>query len=336
MIAPDETTFAYLKGRPHAPPGADWDAAVEYWQSLRHRRGRDLRHEVVDRRRPTLTPFVTWGTNPGQGAAARRVACPTRPFADPDARAAAERALEYMGLTPGTPLRDDRGRHGLRRLLHQRPDGGPAGRGRVLRGRQVADGVRMLVVPGSMQVRAQAEAGGPGRGLQRRGRRVARGGLLDVPGHEPGHAQPGRAQRLHLQPQLRGPSGQGRPYPPGLARRSPPPPPSPAAWPPPPTCKADLSRSHQPWTNSPPTPAGACRCGAATSTPTRSSRPSSSSGSAAPDSRRACSPPGARTRLRPQPAAYEGASILVAGPDFGTGSSREHAVWALPTTASAP
>ena len=162
---------------------------------------------------------------PLDGARARpRGDRPTRP------RTAAERALEYMGLTAGHPAARDRGRHRLRRLLHQRPASRTcAPPPTCCAGRKVADGVRMLVVPGSMQVKRAGRGRGAGRGLHGGRRRVARGRLLDVPGHEPGHARAGRALRLHLQPQLRGPPGQGRPHPPGLAGRSPPPPPSPAA-----------------------------------------------------------------------------------------------------------
>ena len=101
LIAPDETTFAYLKGKPHAPKGAEWDAALEYWRSLPHRRRRDLRPRGHARRRPSSRR-----TSPGAPTRARRCRwrrrCPTRPpSADPDERAAAERALRYMDLTPG-------------------------------------------------------------------------------------------------------------------------------------------------------------------------------------------------------------------------------------------
>ncbi len=159
MIAPDQTTFAYLRGRDHAPKDADWDAAVEYWRSLRTDDDAEFDAEItLDA--ATLAPFVTWGTNPGQGAPlSERVPDPACFDGDSD-RVAAEKALQYMGLTAGTPLRDIRvdtvfvgsctnGRiEDLRSVAE------------VLRGRRVADGVRMLVVPGSMRVRAQAEAEG--------------------------------------------------------------------------------------------------------------------------------------------------------------------------------
>lgn len=159
MIAPDEVTIDYLRGRPHAPSGADWSAAVSHWQSLHTDEGAVFDREVV-LDAATVTPYVTWGTNPSQGVAlSDRVPDPSD-FADPVERAAAERALHYMDLVPGTPLRD---------LAIDTVFLGSCTNGRiedlraaaeVLRGRRVADGVRMLVVPGSAQVRLQAETEG--------------------------------------------------------------------------------------------------------------------------------------------------------------------------------
>jgi 3-isopropylmalate/(R)-2-methylmalate dehydratase large subunit len=159
MIAPDETTFAYLRGRAHAPTGAQWDAAVEYWKSLRTDPDAEFDAEVtLDA--TTLTPFVTWGTNPGQGAPlGASVPDPAR-FEDASDRVAAEKALAYMGLDAGTALRDIRvdtvfiGSCTNGRIEDLRAAAG------VLAGRQVADGVRVLVVPGSVQVRKQAEQEG--------------------------------------------------------------------------------------------------------------------------------------------------------------------------------
>ena len=156
MIAPDETTFAYLQGRDRAPKGADWDAAVEAWRQLRSDDDA-LFDAEVDIDADTLTPFVTWGTNPGQGLPlADRVPDPET-IVDENERVAAERALEYMGLQAGTPLRD----------IHvDTVFVGSCTNGRIedlrsvaaiMNGRKVADGVRMLVVPGSMRVRFQAE-----------------------------------------------------------------------------------------------------------------------------------------------------------------------------------
>ncbi|GAA0534228.1 3-isopropylmalate dehydratase large subunit [Saccharopolyspora subtropica] len=159
MIAPDETTFAYLQGRPHAPKGADWDAAVEYWKTLRTDDDATFDAEVT-LNADELTPFVTWGTNPGQGLPlSERVPDPAQ-IADEGERLAAEKALAYMGLEPGTPLRE---------IAVDTVFLGSCTNGRiedlraaaeVLKGRKVAADVRMLVVPGSMKVRKQAESEG--------------------------------------------------------------------------------------------------------------------------------------------------------------------------------
>ncbi|NIH84938.1 3-isopropylmalate dehydratase large subunit [Amycolatopsis granulosa] len=159
MIAPDETTFAYLEGRPHAPKGADWDAAVEYWKSLRTDEGARFDAEV-DLDADTLTPFVTWGTNPGQGLPLAESVPDPAAIADETARIAAEKALSYMDLEPGTPLREIKvdtvflGSCTNGRIEDLRAAA------EVLQGRRVAQGVRMLVVPGSMRVRQAAEAEG--------------------------------------------------------------------------------------------------------------------------------------------------------------------------------
>ncbi|GAA1273631.1 3-isopropylmalate dehydratase large subunit [Saccharothrix xinjiangensis] len=159
MIAPDQTTFDYLRGRPHAPSGADWDAAVEYWKTLRTDDDAEFDAEVrLDA--AELTPFVTWGTNPGQGLPLGDRVPDPEAIADENERVAAEKALAYMGLEPGTPLRDVRVdtvflgscTNGRIEDLRVAAD--------VLRGHKVAEGVRMLVVPGSMRVRAQAESEG--------------------------------------------------------------------------------------------------------------------------------------------------------------------------------
>ncbi len=159
MIAPDETTFAFLSGRPYAPQGSDWDDAVAWWRTLATDDDAVFDHEVVVDA-TTLTPFVTWGTNPGQGAPiASTVPDPTS-YTDPMDRAAAERALDYMGLRAGMPLRDIAvdtvflGSCTNGRLEDLRAAAG------VLEGRHVAGSVRMLVVPGSVRVRLAAEAEG--------------------------------------------------------------------------------------------------------------------------------------------------------------------------------
>jgi 3-isopropylmalate/(R)-2-methylmalate dehydratase large subunit len=159
LIAPDQTTYDYLKGREHAPTDADWDAVVAHWESLRTDEGAVFDTEVV-LDASTVTPFVTWGTNPGQGAPLHATVPDPESFTDPVDRTAATRALEYMDLTPGTPLRDiavdvvflGSCTNGRIEDLRAAAD--------VLRGRKVADGVRMMVVPGSAVVRARAEEEG--------------------------------------------------------------------------------------------------------------------------------------------------------------------------------
>ena len=161
MVAPDATTYEFLRGRPYAPAGADWDAAVAYWEQLRTDTGAQFDAEVyIDA--TTLSPFVTWGTNPGQGVPLSE-AVPDPELMGSDAeRQAALKALTYMDLRPGTPMRD---------IAVDAVFVGSCTNGRiedlravaeVLRGRRVADRVRMLIVPGSMRVRAQAEAEGLG------------------------------------------------------------------------------------------------------------------------------------------------------------------------------
>jgi 3-isopropylmalate/(R)-2-methylmalate dehydratase large subunit len=159
MIAPDETTFAHLKGRPYAPTGAKWDEAVAYWRTLATDAGATFDAEItLDA--STVRPFVTWGTNPGQGTTLDGVIPDPASMPDEASRTAAERALVYMDLAPGTAMRDvpidvvflGSCTNGRIEDLRAAAD--------VIRGRQVAPGVRMLVVPGSAAVRKEAEAEG--------------------------------------------------------------------------------------------------------------------------------------------------------------------------------
>ena len=159
MIAPDETTFEYIAGRPHAPEGAEWDAAVEYWKSLRTDDDAEFDREIhIDATQ--LTPFVTWGTNPGQGVELGGVVPSPEDFESEIDKTTVRRALNYMDLTPGMKMRDIKvdtvflgsctnGRIEDLRLAAE-----------VLKGRKISDDVRMLVVPGSARVRLQAEEEG--------------------------------------------------------------------------------------------------------------------------------------------------------------------------------
>jgi len=159
MVAPDETTFAYLNGRAHAPKGADWDAAVAYWKTLPTDDGATFDAEVV-LDGDLLEPFVTWGTNPGQGVALSASVPNPADIADPNERASAERALEYMDLAAGTPMKDIRvdqvfmGSCTNSRIEDLRAFAS------VIKGKKLADGVKLMVVPGSARVRLEAEAEG--------------------------------------------------------------------------------------------------------------------------------------------------------------------------------
>ena len=159
MVAPDEITFEYLKGRPHAPQGADWDAAVEFWKTLPTDDGAKFDAEVfLDAN--TLDPFVTWGTNPGQGVSLLGEVPSPDDYSDPNDRAAAERALEYMDLKPGTKLKDIRvDTVFLGSCTNSRIEDLRAA-AEIIKGKTKAEGLRMMVVPGSAKVRAQAEQEG--------------------------------------------------------------------------------------------------------------------------------------------------------------------------------
>ncbi|MDN6593233.1 3-isopropylmalate dehydratase large subunit, partial [Acidipropionibacterium jensenii] len=155
MVAPDETTFAYVKGRPHAPQGDEWDKAVAYWRTLRTDDDAVFDREIhLDGSK--ITPFVTWGTNPGQGVPLDSAVPAADSFTDEVARNAAERALTYMDLRPGTPMRDIQidtvflGSCTNGRIEDLRLAAG------IIKGHKVAEGTRMLVVPGSARVRLQA------------------------------------------------------------------------------------------------------------------------------------------------------------------------------------
>jgi 3-isopropylmalate/(R)-2-methylmalate dehydratase large subunit len=159
LIAPDDVTFEYLRGRAHAPSGEQWDAAVADWRTLVTDEGATFDKEVfLDA--ATIEPYVSWGTNPGQVIPMSGLVPSPDDFDDEVERNAAERALEYMGLDAGTPFKDvavdtifigscTNGRiEDLRAVAA------------VAEGRRVAEGVRTLVVPGSHAVKAQAEAEG--------------------------------------------------------------------------------------------------------------------------------------------------------------------------------
>jgi 3-isopropylmalate/(R)-2-methylmalate dehydratase large subunit len=191
MVAPDATTYEYLRGRHYAPVGSEWDAAVAAWDRLRTDEGAQFDTEVyIDA--TALSPFVTWGTNPGQGIPLSEAVPDPEMMATDGERQAAEKALEYMDLRPGTPMRD---------IAVDTVFVGSCTNGRiedlravadVLRGRRVADGIRMLIVPGSMRVRAQAESEGLGEIFVAAGAQWRQAGCSMCLGMNPDQLSPGQ------------------------------------------------------------------------------------------------------------------------------------------------
>ncbi|MDG3399831.1 3-isopropylmalate dehydratase large subunit, partial [Vibrio parahaemolyticus] len=159
LIAPDETTFEYIKGRKFSPQGADFDAAVEYWKTLKTDADAEF-DAVVTLNAADIKPQVTWGTNPGQVIAVDQPIPAPESFTDPIEKASAEKALAYMGLEAGKSLSDYQvdkvfvGSCTNSRIEDMRAAAV------VAKGRKVASHVQALIVPGSEQVKAQAEAEG--------------------------------------------------------------------------------------------------------------------------------------------------------------------------------
>ena len=208
MIAPDDTTFGYLESRRHAPSGKAWEAALDYWRTLPTDDGATFDTEVqLDA--ATVSPFVTWGTNPGQGASLDDAVPDPATFADEAQQAAAERALQYMALRPGTALRDipidvvflgscTNGRLEDLRAAAQ-----------VLGGRRVADGVRMLVVPGSAAVREAAESEGLDEVFIKAGAEWRFAGCSMCLGMNPDTLQPGQRSASTSNRNFEGRQGRG-------------------------------------------------------------------------------------------------------------------------------
>jgi 3-isopropylmalate/(R)-2-methylmalate dehydratase large subunit len=206
MIAPDETTFAYLKGRTHAPQGAAWEQAVEYWRTLKTDDDAVF-DKVVEIDASTLTPFVTWGTNPGQGLPLGATVPDPGQIADATERAAAERALEYMGLTAGTPLRE---------IEVDTVFVGSCTNGRIedlraaaeiLRGRKVR--TRTLIVPGSMLVKLEAEKEGLDKVFEAAGAEWRQAGCSMCLGMNPDTLQPGERSASTSNRNFEGRQGKG-------------------------------------------------------------------------------------------------------------------------------
>ncbi|QOR46975.1 3-isopropylmalate dehydratase large subunit [Trueperella pecoris] len=208
MIAPDETTFAYLKGRPHAPEGEDWDAAVEYWRTLVSDEDAVFDAEV-DLDADDLEPYVTWGTNPGQGVPISATVPDPADMADETERAAAERALEYMGLSAGTPIRDINvdtvfiGSCTNGRIEDLRAAAG------VVKGKKKHDAVRVLVVPGSARVRLQAEQEGLDKVFRDFGAEWRNAGCSMCLGMNPDQLEPGERSASTSNRNFEGRQGKG-------------------------------------------------------------------------------------------------------------------------------
>lgn len=191
MVAPDDTTFEYLKGRPHAPSGTDWDEAVEYWRTLQSDEGAVFDAEVF-LAADEIEPFVTWGTNPGQGVSLSAVVPDPADLDDLNARSTAERALEYMDLVPGTPMKDIpvdvvfMGSCTNSRIEDLRAFAS------VVKGQVKAPGVRVMVVPGSARVRLEAEAEGIDAIVQEFGAEWRFAGCSMCLGMNPDQLEPGQ------------------------------------------------------------------------------------------------------------------------------------------------
>jgi 3-isopropylmalate/(R)-2-methylmalate dehydratase large subunit len=208
LIAPDDTTFDYLKDRAHAPQGEQWDEAVAAWRELRTDPDAVFDEEVyLDA--GELSPFVTWGTNPGQGLPLSASIPDPEQIADENERVAAEKALSYMDLRPGTPLRDisvdtvflGSCTNGRIEDLRAAAD--------VLRGHKVASSVRMLVVPGSMRVRAAAESEGLHKVFLEAGAEWRSAGCSMCLGMNPDQLQPGERSASTSNRNFEGRQGKG-------------------------------------------------------------------------------------------------------------------------------
>ncbi|MER7173332.1 3-isopropylmalate dehydratase large subunit [Streptomyces mesophilus] len=208
MIAPDETTFEYIKGRAHAPEGEDWDAAVAYWKTLKTDEDAVFDAEVVIKAEE-LAPFVTWGTNPGQGAPLSANVPDPASYEDASERHAAEKALEYMGLEAGQALRD---------IKVDTVFVGSCTNGRIedlraaaaiVEGRKIADGVRMLVVPGSARVGLQAVSEGLDKVFKEAGAEWRHAGCSMCLGMNPDQLAPGERSASTSNRNFEGRQGKG-------------------------------------------------------------------------------------------------------------------------------
>jgi 3-isopropylmalate/(R)-2-methylmalate dehydratase large subunit len=208
LVAPDDNTFDYVEGRPHAPTGADWEAALDAWRSLPTDDDAAFDREVtIDA--AALRPFVTWGTNPSQSVTIDEAVPDPDAFEDPGRREAAARALTYMDLAPGTPIREIRpdtvfiGSCTNSRIEDLRLAAA------VIEGRQVATGLRALVVPGSFAVKEQAEREGLARLFSDAGFDWRGAGCSMCLGMNPDFLQPGERSASTSNRNFEGRQGKG-------------------------------------------------------------------------------------------------------------------------------
>ncbi len=208
LIAPDTTTFEYIKGRPHAPSGAAWDEAVAYWKSLSTDPDAKFDKEVfIDATK--LTPYVSWGTNPSQVVPISGSVPDPSSFDEPSSREAAARALTYMGLKSGTPISEISidtvfiGSCTNSRIEDLRLAAS------VVNGKKVFPGVRALVVPGSQRIKKQAEQEGLDRIFLDAGFEWRESGCSMCLGMNPDHLSPGQRAASTSNRNFEGRQGKG-------------------------------------------------------------------------------------------------------------------------------
>ncbi|MFM7623219.1 MAG: 3-isopropylmalate dehydratase large subunit [Actinomycetota bacterium] len=208
LIAPDEITFEYIKGRAHAPKGADWEAALEYWKGLKSDADAKFDKEIF-LNADELSPFVTWGTNPGQGVPLNEAVPKPESFKDEQERKAAESALTYMDLTGGTPMKSIKidtvflGSCTNGRIEDLRSAAA------IIKGNRVAGGTRMLVVPGSARVRLQAESEGLDKVFLEAGAEWRSAGCSMCLGMNPDQLKPGERSASTSNRNFEGRQGKG-------------------------------------------------------------------------------------------------------------------------------
>ena len=208
LIAPDEITFEYIKGRPHAPKGKEWDAALAYWKTLQSDSDAKFDKEIT-LNADELSPFVTWGTNPGQGVPLNAAVPIPSEIDDEQERVAAQNALTYMDLKAGTPMKAIKidtvflGSCTNGRIEDLRSAA------EIIKGKRIAGDTRMLVVPGSARVRLQAEAEGLDRVFLDAGAEWRSAGCSMCLGMNPDQLKPGERAASTSNRNFEGRQGKG-------------------------------------------------------------------------------------------------------------------------------